>query len=302
MEGSAGTLHPARMHAPRQRLRHTTKPRGWLFLKLNNIWRRIIFFTGDIRKLNAFPWITWSKHEHLIGYEELLPALPLIKYGDIGLHRDRGYLSNLAIPGFMKHAWIHVQDSVESPEIVEALSEGVVKRSPVYPMHSDYTIILTPRETANVTEEQRKGACLKAKQIEGNPYDHNFHFNIEEELQYYRGLEPDEARQHLSIGENQLQTFDHAFSCTEVVGYAWWHRREELGIFRTRRMGKSVILADTFLNRGWRIKWASDSVSVEAVKMMGLHEEGLSLIEEYRRSNPILPGTFSATSLKNLRI
>jgi hypothetical protein len=270
---------------------------------LNSAWRQVIFFLGDVRGLSTFPWVTWDIREHRVSYEELMPALSIIKYGDIGLHRDSGYLSNLAIPGFMKHAWIHVQDGLECPEIVEAISEGVVRRSPLYPMHSDYAIILTPRETVNITDEQRKGACLKAKQIEGKPYDHNFKFNIEEELRYYRGQEPDKAKQHLNIAQDQVQNFDYAFSCTEVVGYAWWHRREELGIFRTQKMGKSVILADKFLNRSWRIKWASQSVSVETARNMGLYdEEGLSLIDEYRRSNPVSGGVSSSVLPQNARI
>ncbi len=303
MEKTGRTSHSENTDAPQQHRRTTKRRKGWLSLLLNNVWRQVIFFLGDIKRLNAFPWVTWSKHENLVSYEELLPVIPLIEYGDIGLHRDRGYLSNLAIPGFMKHSWIHVQDGIECPEIVEALSEGVVRRSPLYPMHSDYTIILTPRETLDVTDEQRKGACLKAKQIEGKPYDHNFIFDIEEELRYYRGQKSDKAKEHLNIAQDQVQSFDYAFSCTEVVGYAWWHCREELGIFRTNRMGKSVILADTFLNRGWRIKWASQSVTVDAAKSMGLYdEESLLLIDEYRRSNPIPNGVSSSVSPINLRI
>jgi hypothetical protein len=294
---------PENNDALQQHNRAAIRRKGWLSLLLNNAWRQVIFFMGDIKRLNAFPWITWSKHEYLVSYEELMPALSLIKYGDIGLHRDRGYLSNVAIPGFMKHSWIHIQDGIECPQIMEALSEGVVKRSPVYPMHSDYTIILTPRETVDVTDEQRKGACLKAKKIEGKPYDHNFKFDIEEELRYYRGQEPDKAKEHLNTAQDQVQSFDYAFSCTEVVGYAWWHCREELGIFRKNRMGKSVILADTFLNRGWRIKWASQSVTVDAAESMGLYdEESLLLIDEYCRSNPIPNGVFSSVAPINLRI
>jgi hypothetical protein len=294
---------PENNDALQQHNRAAIRRKGWLSLLLNNAWRQVIFFMGDIKRLNAFPWITWSKHEYLVSYEELMPALSLIKYGDIGLHRDRGYLSNVAIPGFMKHSWIHIQDGIECPQIMEALSEGVVKRSPVYPMHSDYTIILTPRETVDVTDEQRKGACLKAKKIEGKPYDHNFKFDIEEELRYYRGQEPDKAKEHLNTAQDQVQSFDYAFSCTEVVGYAWWHCREELGIFRKNRMGKSVILADTFLNRGWRIKWASQSVTVDAAESMGLYdEESLLLIDEYCRSNPSPNGVFSSVAPINLRI
>ncbi|MFQ5791060.1 MAG: hypothetical protein ACE5JI_11370 [Acidobacteriota bacterium] len=280
---------------------HASQP-GWLSSKTNAVWRRVVFFLGDLKKLNAFPWFTWAQHEYLVPFEEILPALALIKYGDIGLHRAKGYLSNVFIPGFMKHAWIHVQDGVEKPEIVEALSEGVLRRSAIHPMHSDYTIILTPRETAEVTDEQRKGACLKAKQIEGVRYDDRFQFNIEQELQYYQGTQVDEARQHLDIGKEQMRHYNIAFSCTEVVAYAWWHQRETLGISRQSYKGKTVILADTFLNKNWRIKWASNSVTVDLARKMKLSEERVSLIEEYRQSKPVGHEPFSTAVLKQLRV
>lgn len=209
----------------------------WLTSKANKAWRWLVFFLGDIKRLDAFPWVTWAHHHYLVSYEEILPALPLIQYGDIGLHRGKGYLSNLFIPGFMKHAWVHVQDGVESPEIVEALSEGVVKRSGLYPMHSDYTIILTPRNTVEITDDQRKTACAKANQIVGEPYDDKFEFNIEEELMHYQGTEVDAARRGLEIGQEQLRRYHIAFSCTEVAAYAWWHRREALGIVRKQYRG-----------------------------------------------------------------
>ena len=110
-----------------------------------DLWRELVFFVGDIRRLHSFPYVTWAIHEHQIDYDEVLEVLPLIKYGDIGIHRDSGYLSNIAIPGFMKHGWIHADDGIVNPKIVEAISEGVVMRSSIYPIFSDYTIILSPK-------------------------------------------------------------------------------------------------------------------------------------------------------------
>ena len=133
----------------------------------------------------------------------------------------------------MKHAWIYVQNGTSRPEIVEAISEGVVCRSPIYPMHSDYAIILTPSKQVGITEEERKGACLKARQIVGEKYDHRFEFDIEAELKFYDGQRIDEARDHLQVGKEWIRRFDHAFSCTEVVSYCWWHRKEDLGVRRT---------------------------------------------------------------------
>jgi hypothetical protein len=243
---------------------------GWT----NGIWRELVFFLGDIRRLRAFPWFTWAQDGYQITFEEILPALPLVKYGDIGLHRSGGFLSNLFIKGFMKHAWIHVQDGIETPEIVEAVSEGVMLRNAIHPIHSDFTVILTPHESAEVTDEQRKGACLKAKKLKGVPYDSHFKFNIEEELKFLLGMKIDEARQDLELGKEQIRAYHIAFSCTEVVAYAWWHRRESLGITRQKSWGKSVILADSFLNDRWRIKWASASVTPESARRLGFIQRG----------------------------
>lgn len=248
---------------------------------LDNLWRKTVFFVGDIKRINAFPWVTWATHHKQICYDEILEALPLIQYGDIGLHRDVGYLSNLAIPGFMKHAWIHVQDGMQSAEIVEATSEGVIKRNPIYPMFSDYTIILRPLQ---ITDETRKGACKKAKQIVGAKYDHKFKFDIEKELKYYKGKEKEKAGIELQEGEKWIENYDHGFSCTEVVAYAWWHEKEKLRIYRKKYNGKSVITADCFINHSWKIIWASKNINADVACKMGLGEEGVSLIEQWKKT------------------
>ena len=245
---------------------------------LSVVWRKIVFFVGDIRSLHSFPWFTWALHHHEIDYDEVLEVLPLIQYGDVGIHRDKGYLSNIAIPGFMKHGWLHVNDGVERPHIIEAISEGVIDRNAMYPIFSDFTIILTPN---GVTDKERKGACKKAKGVIGEKYDVNFKFDIEKELLYYQGKNTEDAKHDLEIGQVNLQQFDGAFSCTELVSYAWWHKREDLRLYRKKSRGKSVILADDFLNGGWSIKWASRSVTVENARNFGLHEEGIEMIERY---------------------
>lgn len=271
---------------------------------LDSLWRDAVFFAGDVRRLSSWPYVTWSKDEHLVSYEEIAAAIPHIRYGDIGLHRDRGYLSNLGIPGFMKHAWIHVRDIYGDfedermhPWIVEAVSEGVVCRSPVYPMHSDYVIVLKPTTPSEegllrykMPDKFRKGACLKARRMVGQPYDHRFEFNIEEELKYYQGQERDRRGRGepgcdlANSAVKQFRDFDVAFSCTELVAYAWWHLREQLGIERRERYGKQVILADSFINRNWRIRWASESVTADVARNMGLGDEGVSMIEGFRRA------------------
>lgn len=251
-------------------------------MNIKNLPRRIykntIFFVGDIRKLHSFPWVTWAKHEHNVNYDEILEILPTIKYGDIGIHRDNGYLSNVFIPGFMKHAWIHVEDGVESPQIVESISEGVIQRNAIYPLFSDFSIILSPKDA---TDEERKGACRKAKKVIGAEYDVDFKFDIEEELTHYKGNDKGSAIKSLQISEKHIKKHNYSFSCTETVSYAWWHKRDDLRLYRKRRRGKKVIIADDFINRGWNIKWLSASVTADAARKYKLHEEGLDMISDY---------------------
>jgi hypothetical protein len=252
---------------------------------LNNLYRDAVFFVGDVKKIESFPWITWATKKHKVGFEEVLDSLPLIRHGDIGIHRDEGYLSNIAIPGFMKHAWIHTDDMLEEPGesrhknmIVEAISDGVVYRSAIYPMYSDYTIILRPKDA---TEKSRRGACRKAKGVVGARYDHNFKFDIENELKYYNGNDITNAERDLGHSLEYMRKYDHGFSCTEVVSYSWWHEREKLRLYREKSRGKDIILADSFLNTNFEIVWMSKSVTLESASKFGLHEEGLEMIKNH---------------------
>jgi len=247
-----------------------------------SIWKEVVFLTGDLRRTKRFPFFTISHHKHLVDYDEILEVLPKIKYGDIGLHRDLGYMSNIFIPGFMKHAWIHTVDGVENARIVEAVSEGVIKRNPIYPLFSDFSIILSPK---NVTDEERKGACLKANDIIGEEYDVAFEFDIEKELKFYHEDDLDDAVDDLSEGVKQFKKYDFGFSCTETVSYAWCHKRKQLRIHRQKRRGKKVIIADDFINNAWEIKWMSKSVTLDAAQSFGLPEEGLMMIKEYLAKN-----------------
>lgn len=249
-------------------------------MTLKDLWRQLVFFVGDIRLLRGFPYLTWSVPKHRVGFEEILEALPMLRYGDVGVHRDWGYLTNIAIPGFMKHAWIQVRDGRDAPQIVEAVSEGVIRRSAVYPMHSDYTVILRPK---GVTPAERRGACKKARQIVGKGYDVDFAFDIEYELHYFNGDDPRGAMDHLADGQQFIRRYDPAFTCTEVVSYAWWHRREALGLIRREVRGQTIILADDFFNDGWQIVWMSRSVTPETARRHGLHAQGCDMIADYRR-------------------
>ena len=228
----------------------------------HSVWTRIVFWVGDIRSLSSFPWVTWAVKTHMVEFEEIKEAMYVAQRGDIGLHRDKGYLSNIAIPGFMKHAWIHI----EHGDVVEAISEGVVRRSAFYPLYTDFGIIVRPRIKGDMESISR--AVGKAKSIIGENYDVDFRFDIEKELRFYEG-------------KDAAKSYDPAFSCTEVVSFSWWHESERLGIKRSTQRGKQVILADDFLSDSFEIVWVSDSVTFEAARAMGLHQVGLRMLSDY---------------------
>jgi len=241
---------------------------------LSTLWRNLVFFCGRVKRTKTIPWFTWKEHRPQVSYEEIMDSLRTLTIGDIGLHREWGCLSNLAIPGFMKHAWIHTNASeqLERQRIVEATAYGVWEKHPLVPMRSDYTIIVRPRY---MDEQDRLRAVQKACKIVGCEYDTDFKFDIEEELE--------DLKEH----EANMHNFDKAFSCTEVVSFAWWHVHEQLRLYRSKHRGKEVIIADDFLRRTFEIVWLSESVTPEIAKKYGLHEEGRGMIEDYyTRKNP----------------
>jgi hypothetical protein len=273
--------------------------------RFNRLYRRIVFWAGDVHRISHFPWVTWDVSEHLVEYEEALAALPHIQPGDVGLHREKGFLSNLAIPGFMKHAWLHLNGperwtapggrerfDTDAMRIVEAVSEGVLKRSALYPIRSDYAIILRPR---NVEPPSVRFALAKARRIVGCEYDVNFEFDIESELDHFESAggppaDREARRRDLEVfGANLRAEFDGGFSCSEAVSFAWWHEKDRLNIFREKMRGKDVILPDRFLNRGFEIVWMSGSVTPELALGLGLPAEGVEMIRAYRAAHPATP-------------
>ncbi len=239
---------------------------------LHNIWRKLVFWVGDVRRISHFPFVTWDVHEHKVDYAEIYEALvnDVIKPGDVGIHLDLGFLSNIAIPSSFTHAWIHVGNK----HIVEAISDGVVKRHAIYPMHSDYVVILRPKD---VTDKELLKAIVNAENIVGQKYDVNFAFDIEEEVKIFGGNE-------IVAAKENVVNWDGGFSCTETVSYSYWSIRDKLRLYRKRVRGKDVITADQFINNGFEIVWLSKSVTVEAVKKLKLHEEGVSMVEKYWES------------------
>lgn len=224
----------------------------------------IIFKLGDVRYIGWPGMVTWACKPHGLSAKDIRNADAACQPGDIGLHRDSGYLSNLGIPGAFKHAWV-----VISEDCVEAVSEGVIKRDRIAPLISDYVVILRPH---NMTDFDKAEAVRRARSIVGSDYDANFDFNFEE-------TEEKQFAANLKGG-----AFHAAFSCTEVAGYSWYHKKKELRIFRTRQAGREAIVADDYLTMNFDVVYASPSVTPEWAKAMGLGEAAREKLAEYWKS------------------
>jgi hypothetical protein len=248
--------------------------------------RSLAFLAGDIRAENTFPWFSTSPRKHLVDVAEAFEAADAALYGDVGLHRDRQYLTNLTIPGALKHAWIHTNDmndpaSEFGGRALEATSEGVNYVHAAAPFITDYGMLLRPR---GVTDAQRKGACIRAAEINGADYDTNFSFDIESELKYYETQQHQhlmDAARELNLEQKALQRWNNAFSCSEAVAYCWWHARETLGIFRNSWMGREVILPVDFVGFDFDIVWCSRSLTTDVAHKLKFNEQAMTKIQAY---------------------
>lgn len=285
--------------------------------RLGRAWRRALFALFGVRGARSFPWIVWEAREApRVSCEEALAALPLVRPGDVGLHRRAGRLANLAVPGFMKHAWLHVDEPVvggrlsvvgssenrqpktdnqpppAAGQVVEAVREGVLRRSALYPFAGDYVVILRPRE---VTAEEAAGALRKAAGLVGCGYDVDFRLDVDEELERFRRsggaaeMAADYRKELEVLAANLRAEWDGGFSSTEAVGWAWWHVRRRLRLYRKKAGGKHVILPDDLINGSFEIVWASGGVTAEAAERLGLSEEGVDMIRAYREAHPAPP-------------
>lgn len=253
-----------------------------------NLFRRVVFLAGDIRRISHFPWMTWDVSEHLIGLDEVIrEAIPHLKPGDIVLHRDKGFLSNLFIGGAMIHAGIYVGDGW----LVEAISGGVVKRHVAYILRSDYACILRPRlaeEESKVREIAVKEACEWADRIVDFPYDVLFEFCGEEERELIRKHGKDAARHGVR------------FCCTETPYFCYMDYLVALRLFRRRNItlltrmlswigihpGESVVDADMYVTAEFDLQWCSKSMTTEWCKGMGCSDAFLWKVSDWWKRNP----------------
>lgn len=281
-----------------------------LSYRFHRAWRRIAFWAGDVRLdwqlyfgVIPFPLISWTHHEYAVSPELLLNTCKVLRRGDVMLATKFGYIfSNMAIPGCFKHAGIITDECVEGARVlgldengqpftgrvldptemrlVEAISEGVVRRHPLH-ARGDCMIFLRPK---HMTDRERDKAASTADKLVGCKYDASFNFNISEELSY---LDESVSKEELDYSTailrraemNHRAEYDLAFSCTEAVAAAWWFRRRQLGIARKLVRGRMCITADQFVSRDFSIVWTN--VTVKEAEKAGLHEEGLRELEAY---------------------
>jgi len=228
------------------------------------LWRNCIFFVGDIRREHCLGGLAWGRFHHYIDYAEAQYGNTFAKPGYIGLHRNRGDASNSAITGFMKHAWIWINTN----EIVESVSEGVVKRHPFHALMSDYVVILKPIVSINA----RQTAVQRALLMEGAPYDDTFTFDLEKENEIFKDKETALAN---------MREYGLGITCSEGCALAYVGYRHELGLYRTKLGKRQVILPDAFLSTHFEVVWASKETTPENAKLLGLQEEGKIMLQLY---------------------
>ncbi len=246
--------------------------------------RQIIFFIGDLRAESSFPWFSTSLRKHLVSHSELQKVLKLAKHGDVGLHLEKDFLTNLTIPGSFKHAWIHTADAEYDDKnygglIVEATSSGVLEKCASIPLITDYAVLLRP---TGLTDNQIKGACIRARQIIGASYDTRFKFDIEKQLEFYENLDSKSyANKTLKEHEVRLNNWDRGFSCSEVVAYCYWHANNTLNLHRRTVLGKEVILPSDFLDFNFEIIWASASLNNYKSSKLNLSSKAKEKMSRY---------------------
>jgi hypothetical protein len=234
-------------------------------VNLRDLRKKLIFAAGDIRREHCPFGFAWGKYEHLIDYNEATIAGWMGKTGYIGLHRNRGDLSNMAISGFMKHAFLF--DGMNNT-IIEAVSEGVVCRHPFHALLSDYAVILKPLVCEKVMIE----AVERAKSMVGCPYDDRFRFDLEI---------VDELFQDKETALANMRQYGLGVSCTELAALCYVGHRRELGLYRTKLGKREVILPDAYLSTHFEIVWASKHTTPENACLLGLHEEGIEQLRTY---------------------
>jgi hypothetical protein len=213
---------------------------------------------SQLHMMKAPPFVSCEDKTPGVGYKEIETCLGLAQKGDVALTHHVGYLSNVIIPGFWKHAFL-VTDNTGFSETVEATHIGVHYNTGMESFAADYAVLLRPK----VEMSDCLVAIDRIKTLIGLPYDRAFQFDIERETKYLTETDAqvlDAARKDLNEAAKR-KSYHPAFSCSETVAYAYWLVREKLGIKRSVIHGKQVILPNDFWtwNTTFELVWASDS-------------------------------------------
>lgn len=221
------------------------------------IFRTLVFAIGDLKWTGRWPMpFGWQPAEPKINLNEIiLEVLPLLQPGDVILHRDEGFFSNLFIGGVMIHAGLYVGEG----QLVEAISDGVVKRHAAHILHSDLACVLRPK----VSKADKAKAIAWSSKIIGFPYDYLFDFNG----QWGRDM----IEQH-GIGAREKGV---RFACTEVPYFCYIEKAPEMKVFRRKNVnmvtrllsiigmnpGDVVVDADMYFKSDMELVWCSSTMN-----------------------------------------
>jgi len=266
---------------------------------LHNIFRTIVFWVGDTRWTSSFPYFSWEREEPYIDLNEVDHAKTFLQKGDIILHREKKCWSNAAITGTMIHAGIYVGDM----QVIEAISQGVVKRNAGHILHSDYAIIIRPDFDDPTTQQAAINEAIDwANRIVGFPYDYLFQFNSEQDQKrlkergiiataslLFRIFRAIRALFNMKSDKDAMK-----FCCTEIPHFCYYkfldklnvHRRKNVTLF-TRLLsffridvGRMVVDADMYVKGNFTIIWCSKKFIPEWAEKMGC---GTKYVEKLKR-------------------
>jgi hypothetical protein len=224
--------------------------------------------------------------------QEYCEVIPQLQPGDVVLHRDDRFgPCNWFIGGLMIHAGIYIGNN----EIVEAISEGVVRRHVGHILESDYTMVVRPNNVfsqyarAHVIQD----ACVKARSIEGFEYDMLFDFCDAVEFDALQKIKFNFVQ---SSWREKAKQAGISFCCTEVPYFCYYPVCEILGLFRRRNVsaltkalgwiglptGEAVIDADMYVTaHGFDLIWCSSSATLGWATKMRASEAMLSKMTAY---------------------
>lgn len=287
--------------------------------RMFRFFRRLVFLFGDFHLLfenfwelvDTFPLcVGWKKKGHKIDDNVILKEVaPKLEVGDIILHRDSGYLSNLFIGGNLIHAGVVVAGEDGKPDqIVEAISEGVVKRHITGILRSDYAVVLRPKFDSEKDKIDSKNHIQwLAPNLVNFKYDCLFRFSDEEDILSIE--EALKADQHCSYvngksGRNLYPTnrLDKMkkdgiirICCTELAYIVYYKWKDKLGIdlknsknFLTKLLhfigldaGETKITADMYVEANFDIVWASSTMTESWCKRRKMSQRYIDKVNSY---------------------